>query len=276
MSSPAGKVGGIVRSHPLVAIAIGGAALALAVVLLRSGSDQPERPIADPAAAGAALLSTFRAAIPLPELTTPEKKVRGPSFPIARVQSGESVDLRAAPGGRVIERLGDETEFGSPRALLIGEIRGDWFGVVTSELPNGVLGWIRDDRTRVEVSRTHYWLSADISERALGVYYGKRLLDRYSVTVGAPGTDTPPGAFAVTDALAGPSLGPYYGCCILALSGHQPNLPEGWFGGDRMAIHGTPGAIGVAESAGCLRTSDVTMVELFARVPLGAPVFVNP
>ena len=96
-----------------------------------------------------------------------------------------------------------------------------------------------------------------------------------AVTVGAPGTETPLGAFAVTDAVAGPKLGPYYGCCVLALSGHQPNLPQGWIGGDRMAVHGTPGRIGVAESAGCLRTSDEAMVGFFARVPLGAPVYVR-
>jgi lipoprotein-anchoring transpeptidase ErfK/SrfK len=176
----------------------------------------------------------------------------------------------------VIERLGDETGFGSPRAFWVSEIRGDWFGIVTPELPNGRLGWIRDDRTRLDVSQTRYWLLADRSDRLLSLYYGNRLLNRYGVTVGAPGTETPLGAFAITDALAGRGLGPYYGCCALALSGHQPNLPSGWIGGDRMAIHGTPGAVGAAESAGCLRTTDETMVSLFARVPLGAPVYVRP
>ena len=264
------------RSHPLPALAVGAAALALAVILLRSDGDEPPPPTADPAAAGAALLSSIRAAVPLPGFTAPDEEVPGPRFMIARVLPGESVKLRTAPGGPVIERLGDETEFGSPRAFWIGKIREDWFGVVTTEVPNGRLGWIRDDRARLELSETRYRLLADRSDRILGIYYGNRLLNRYPVTVGAPGTETPLGAFAVTDALAGPNLGPYYGCCLLALSGHQPNLPEGWIGGDRMAIHGTPGAIGVAASAGCLRTSDETMVSLFARVPLGAPVYVRP
>lgn len=31
-----------------------------------------------------------------------------------------------------------------------------------------------------------------------------------------------------------------YGCCVLALTGRQPNVPQGWKGGNRLAIHGTP------------------------------------
>jgi len=42
-----------------------------------------------------------------------------------------------------------------------------------------------------------------------------------------------------------------------------------------MAIHGTPGAIGGATSHGCLRASDPNMIALFARVPLGTPVFIH-
>jgi lipoprotein-anchoring transpeptidase ErfK/SrfK len=62
---------------------------------------------------------------------------------------------------------------------------------------------------------------------------------------------------------------------VLALSGHQPNLPSGWIGGDRMAIHGTPEEIGIANSAGCLRASDSDMQALFRRIPLGTPVLIR-
>jgi hypothetical protein len=269
------KAGRIARRHPLRVLAVCGAVLAGAVLLLRGGGEEPSPPL-DPAAAGAALLSTLDAFIPLPDLTPPpQKQVPGPSFALARVRAGEAVTVRAAPGGRVIERLTEVTEFGSPRWLWVKKVQGDWLGVVAPELPNGSLGWIRDDRTRLELSETRYWLAADRSERTLELNYGDRLLDRYSVTVGRPGSETPLGAFAITDAHAGRSVGPWYGCCILALSGHQPNLPPGWIGGDRMAIHGTPGEVGLAASSGCLRTTDEAMVALFARVPLGTPVFVR-
>jgi lipoprotein-anchoring transpeptidase ErfK/SrfK len=69
----------------------------------------------------------------------------------------------------------------------------------------------------------------------------------------------------------------YYGCCILALNGHQPKLPAGWQGGNRLAIHGTnaPGTIGSAASAGCLRAADSELQVLMRRVPLGTPVFIR-
>jgi hypothetical protein len=80
----------------------------------------------------------------------------------------------------------------------------------------------------------------------------------------------------VTDKLAGSRYRGVYGCCILALSGHQPNPPESWRGGRRLAIHGTPGNTGAftGSSAGCVRADARTMRLLMRRVPLGTPVFV--
>ena len=81
----------------------------------------------------------------------------------------------------------------------------------------------------------------------------------------------------MTDRISGAAFGPYYGCCILALSGHQPHTPAGWQGGDRLAIHGTdsPGVIGTAVTAGCLRASDSDLHVLMQRVPLGTPVVIR-
>ena len=81
----------------------------------------------------------------------------------------------------------------------------------------------------------------------------------------------------MTDKLNGRSFGAYYGCCVLALNGHQPKLPAGWSGGDRLAIHGTdsPGTIGTPASAGCLRAGDADLEVLMRRVPVGTPVFIR-
>jgi lipoprotein-anchoring transpeptidase ErfK/SrfK len=85
-----------------------------------------------------------------------------------------------------------------------------------------------------------------------------RVVRRFSVAVGRPGTPTPPGRYAVTDKLELMSRSAAYGCCALALSGHQPRVAQGWAGGDRLAIHGTsePQTIGRAASLGCLRARD--------------------
>ena len=105
-----------------------------------------------------------------------------------------------------------------------------------------------------------------------------RLVREIPIAIGSAGTTTPAGRFQVTDKLPASRfpVGPY-GCCIIALSARQPNLPPGWAGGDRIAIHGTdrPETIGQAASSGCLRATDVDLQFLMRDVPVGAPVFIS-
>jgi hypothetical protein len=199
----------------------------------------------------------------------------GLSYELAEVRDGAKVELHSSPDGPVVATLGAKTEFDSPRTFYVAKRSGEWLGVPAAALPDGHLGWIRDDPAQLDFGSTAYSLHADLSQRTVDLLYGKRLVSRIPVTVGAAGTTTPPGTFAVTDGLAGRGVGPWYGCCILALTGHQANLPSDWIGGDRIAIHGTPGPVGGAASHGCLRASNRDMVTLFALVPLGAPVFVR-
>jgi hypothetical protein len=92
---------------------------------------------------------------------------------------------------------------------------------------------------------------------------------------GARGTPTPTGRFAITDKLRGSDFSASaYGCCILALSGHQTSLPRGWTGGDRLAIHG--GSTAGAVSTGCLHAAARDLVWLMRSVPLGAQIAVHP
>jgi hypothetical protein len=199
----------------------------------------------------------------------------GVAFAIAHVREGKKVDLLAEPGGAVVAKLGDETEFGSPVSFSVVATKPGWLGITAPELPNGELGWIARDPTKVDVYWTRYSLHASLSGRDLELRYGHKLVGRFPVTVGGPGTETPPGRYGVTDGVSFDES-PYYGCCALALSGHQyAELPAGWIGGNRLAIHGTPGAVGGAESLGCIRATDDTMRYLFARVPLGTPVFIG-
>jgi hypothetical protein len=241
--------------------------LALIAALAVAASSQSSDPV----------ISATRATLPLPQisLVPPPPSVPGPSFPVATVRSGHRIGLYSSPGGRLVQRVGDRTEFGSIRVFWVERVDGPWFGVPAPGFPDGQLAWIRDDRTALDVSQTHFFITADVSREQLELHYGNRILDRFPVSVGSPGSPTPLGDYSVTDGLVGKGLGPWYGCCVLALSGHQPNLPPGWIGGNRMAIHGTPGAIGGATSHGCLRASDPDMISLFARVPLGAPVFIH-
>jgi lipoprotein-anchoring transpeptidase ErfK/SrfK len=196
-----------------------------------------------------------------------------PGFEIAHVDHAAA--LRARPAGALVARLGPTTEFGSPRTLGVLRLRGRWLAVVSTALPNGRVAWVRERDVRV--TRTRINLVLDRSRRLLLLRDGHRVLRRMTVGVGRSSSPTPTGRFAVTDKLAGGHYGPYYGCCIVALSAHQPNLPPGWTGGDRIAIHGTnaPWTIGTASSAGCPHARDADLRVLMRRVPLGAPVFIR-
>ena len=205
-----------------------------------------------------------------PPVKPPAPRPRGHLIAVARAEVPYSSGPGAAPAGK----LAATTEFGSRQVLSVAARRGAWLGVVTSALPNGRLAWIK--RSDVRLRSTRWTLRADLSEHSLTLLRGGRVVRRISVAIGRPGSETPTGRFAVTDKIAGTSYGPYYGCCILALSGHQPNTPPGWTGGDRLAIHGTDSAatIGTAASAGCLRAGDADLRALMFRVPVGTPVFI--
>src|SRR4051794_10071118 len=138
-----------------------------------------------------------------------------------RIRPGHTVALHAKPRGRVVAHVRDTTRFGSPTFLAVAEQRGRWLGVTSTDLPNGRLGWLDARNGSLERHRTPLAIRIDLSERRLTLTSRGRVVRRATVGVGRPGSETPTGRFAITDKIAGSRYGPYYGCCILALSGHQ-------------------------------------------------------
>jgi hypothetical protein len=194
---------------------------------------------------------------------------------IAHVRSGRRVALRSSPRGRVIAWLSSRTEFGSPQTFAVTRmLPGRRFAVVSTALPNGHVGWIDARAGTLRLSRTRVTLDVDLSMRVLRVRVGARVTQSVPVGIGAPGTPTPTGRFAVTDKLDGAAFSPVYGCCILALSAHQTHLPSGWTGGNRIAIHG--GSTAGAVSNGCLHAPTAALRYLMRSVPLGARVVIHP
>jgi hypothetical protein len=263
--------------------ALGGAALATACWLgahAASGTDTSAAGAdGDGIASGLGVVATKPAETGLPIASPPPSPASERRAPRPRelVAVRRSVGLSEEPGGPASLRIGSTTEFGSPRVLAVGARRGDWLGVVTTERPNNRLAWLRRTRPGLELRRTRWSLHADLSDRTLTLRKDRRRVHRMPVAVGRPGSETPTGRFAVTDKLSGSRYGPYYGCCILALSGNQPKTPPGWTGGNRLAIHGTdaPSTIGSAASAGCLRASDADLRRLMPRVRLGTTLFIR-
>ena len=194
--------------------------------------------------------------------------------PLVSVRRGARIALRTKPRGKVVKTLAWRTRFGSRTVLAVFARRGSWAGVPTPLLPHGRLGWVKLDPARLRSGWTWYSIDVDLSSKAARLRISGRTLRSFTVTVGAAASPTPIGRFAITDTFRG-NLNPAYGCCALATSATQSDLPSGWLGGDRIAIHGTAGPLGAALSHGCIRASNAAVSALVRRVGLGTPVVIH-
>lgn len=191
------------------------------------------------------------------------------------IDRGAKVPIRKAPASATLAVAGWRTPFGSIRRLHVVEQRGDWFAVESDVLGNGIVGWV-PKTAGVRLRRVRFSVEADLSDRLLTLYEDGNVVFRRRVSIGAGASPTPSGRFHVTDQISGRRW--RLGCCIVVLSGTQPKLPAGWRGGDRLAIHGSPGGsrrIGAPSSAGCLHATEQTL-RVLAGLPLGTPVVIHP
>jgi len=183
--------------------------------------------------------------------------------------------LYKKPGGAVRIRLSSRTEWGSPRILGVIRRRGDWISVQAPELDNGEVAWMESSQARLDC--VHWEMRANLKKKRLSVEHNGKTVRRFVIAVGRPGNSTPRGRFSVTDKLRVTDPGSPYGCCVLALSGHQTNLPPSWPGGDRLAVHATTelSSLGKAKSLGCMRVTSAQAQWLIKTIPLGTPLFVK-
>ena len=231
------------------------------------------------ACAAAATLLVLRDDEPAKRAPQALEKVRPAPQRPARVLRGplgahvnRRTQLRASPGGRVIRSLGPRTGYDSDRVLAVVKRSGGWLAVLSDHMPNSKAGWI--PAASATLLLEPYTLHVDLSDRRLVVRRRGRVVRRIIVAIGRPDAPTPTGHFAVTDLLRITGGGGAYGCCALALTGRQRHVPQGWTGGDRLAIHGTTNeaTLGSPASSGCLRADERSMRWLLASIPLGAPV----
>jgi lipoprotein-anchoring transpeptidase ErfK/SrfK len=105
-----------------------------------------------------------------------------------------------------------------------------------------------------------------------------RVILRTRVAVGSRSSPTPRGRFFVTDRVRVPLAQPQFGQYAIGLSGVQHQLPEGWAGGNQLAIHGTnePQSMGKPVSAGCIRVAPRALQLLWHHVRRGTPVRIQP
>jgi len=210
-------------------------------------------------------------AIGEPFPSDPESAYR---YPVAVID--KAVTLLDEPRGEPKVRVAAKTEWDSPRVMSIVDRDGDWLAVLVPELENGEVGWMRE--ADVERLDTVGWaMHANLAKRELKVERNGEIVRTIDVGIGRSDHPTPTGRFAVTDKLRVKDSASPYGCCVVALTGHQTRLPVGWPGGDRLAVHATSdtSGIGQAVSLGCLRVKADDAKWLLEALPIGSPVFIE-
>ncbi|HJQ49014.1 MAG TPA: L,D-transpeptidase [Gaiellaceae bacterium] len=192
---------------------------------------------------------------------------------VARPLHG-SVVLRLHPGGKALMRIGPRGPLGGPLVLGVVGVRGRWVEVTAEALRNGQSAWVEFGRD-VAVHPIQWTLRASLSRRVLYVLQDGRVVRTIRVAIGAPGSPTPVGHFAVAEKLTGP-FGAAFGPRIIVLTAQQSHLPAGWNRSVTyyVAIHAGSGR-GSAVSAGCLHATTAAMRYLMRTVPLGTAVQIS-
>ncbi len=118
----------------------------------------------------------------------------------------------------------------------------------------------------------------------LRLYKNLKLVKTYKVAIGAVGYDTPTGLYtiqnkAVNPAWTVPNSGWAGDLAGQVIPGGTPQNPlkARWLGiYDGAGIHGTDatGSIGSAASHGCVRMLIPDVIDLYERVPVGAPIYI--
>jgi len=154
-----------------------------------------------------------------------------------------------------------------------------WLKVRLPTRPNGGSGWI--PRDRVQLRRSPRYLVIDRSRRILKVYgRGGRRIARFRVVVGAPGTPTPIGLFALYDRVRQADRRGFIGPWAVPLTAHSNQLRRYDGGPGLVALHGRAGAsfldpLGSARSHGCVRMNN-SRIRQIIKIQKGTAVLIRP
>jgi lipoprotein-anchoring transpeptidase ErfK/SrfK len=141
------------------------------------------------------------------------------------------------------------------------------------------------ESTKKELAKAYpTYLTIDRSSFTLRLFKNLRLTKRYTIAVGASGYDTPSGLYNIETKEVNPTWHVPESGWAGSLAGQD--IPPGpgnplvarWMGiYDGAGIHGTDdtGSLGSAASHGCIRMAVDEVIELFDKVEVGDPVYIQ-
>jgi len=183
---------------------------------------------------------------------------------------------RPEGSARMLSPLGRWT--GGPVGLLVLKARPGWVQVRLPNRPNRAAAWISADR--VVLRPTRWRVEIDVARRQVTALRDGRPVRRFGAVVGAPGTPTPRGRFAIYEVDRQPNPFGFLGPVALHLTAHSAVLDNYGGGPGRVALHGRGGAslldpLGSAASHGCIRVDSARAAWLARVLRPGVPVTIR-
>ena len=259
-------IDGAPRAHPafgdrLFAVSCTIVAIAVTLLVTRSGAEQTTAP------------TTTTTAAP----TTTTSTIPPPVVPVSTELASPNGSITAydAPGGNRVDAVG--FWYGYPMTMPILEERDGWLRIMMPERPNGLTAWVPAD----QVTRSTTWRTVlTLSETRVRVYNNGYEVWSAPVGIGKDSTRTPSGSFFVT--VIERNVGGGYGPIVVNLSAHSEDI-QSWHGsGDAVsAFHGPFGAQSILRagggkvSNGCIRMLPEDQLKL-EGIPVGTPVDIVP
>jgi lipoprotein-anchoring transpeptidase ErfK/SrfK len=233
-----------------------------------------------------------------PAETTPASSSPAPSTPAATTPLPGKPNLSVSWVARIVlptmawhhasttsKQLGKveaRSPWGGTNRLLVLDTKTvdgvDWLQVRLPGRPNAREGWIV--AADADVFPNGWRLDISRKARRMIVWHDGEVARRFRVVVGAAGTPTPTGLFAIADALKQPDGKAFVGSWVLPLTAHS-NVLQHFDGGDgQVALHGRGGAslqdpLGSARSHGCIRLANADISWLAGRIAAGTPVHIG-
>ena len=153
-----------------------------------------------------------------------------------------------------------------------------WVRVQLPTRPNHTSGWIPSDDT--ELRTTPWRVAISLHTRTVTLLKDNRKIHTYRAVIGAPGTPTPTGLYAISERIRQPNPNAFDGSWILLLTAYSNTLLHFGGGPGQIAIHGrgapsldTP--LGTARSHGCIRINNNAINNIATVASEGTPVSIS-
>jgi len=185
-----------------------------------------------------------------------------------------------SPGSsRVAAHLSTQAKIagGSNTLLVLGSANvggTEYLKLRLPERPDGNSGWVNINDLFVQADP--YRVVVSIGARSVTIYKGGRRSSSTRAVVGAVGTPTPLGLFAISEDVLQPS-GSNLGAYVITLTAHS-NFLKTFDGGDgTVGIHGYEllgASLGTRSSHGCVRVPESFVYQVL-HLPEGTPVIIQ-